>query len=463
MTFVDIDAEIVKTEGRAVEDVFQNDGEAYFRKVERDRLSITCMSDRQVISTGGGMVTNQDNCDMMSEAGVVVCLEASPETLHGRLQAQQKDGRRAEIRPLLIATDPLHRIRQLKADRQHWYATADWIVQTDHLDIEGVVEEVMRCWSRLSAQRDSSADPTLSSVVRVSSGDYPVWVGWGIMDDLGARAVDTVSPNSAYVITDTGAFPHGRAAQRSMEAAGIPTHILQVPAGEVSKNLDIVRLLYAWLAQLRAQRSDLIVAVGGGVVGDLAGFVAATFLRGIPFVQVPTTMLAMMDSSIGGKTGVDLPEGKNLVGAFYQPRFVLADVSTLNTLPERELISGWAEAIKHGLILDEPLLSTFEGQAGKIKALDEEVATDVIRRSVAVKAGVVSRDERETLGIRMLLNYGHTIGHAIEAATGYERFLHGEAVSIGMMGAADISRNMGLLSDDAVDRQRGILESFGLP
>ena len=179
-------------------------------------------------------------------------------------------------------------------------------------------------------------------------------------------------------------------------------------------------------------------------MGDLAGFVAATYLRGMPFAQVPTTMLGMMDAAIGGKTAVDLPQGKNLVGAFYQPKFVLEDVQTLESLPKRELTSGWAEAIKHGLILDKDLLSTFEGQREPILALERDVATDVIR-------------------VRVLLNYGHTIGHGIEAATGYQSFLHGEAVSIGMMGAAYIGHGMGMMADDEVERQRAVLKGFGLP
>jgi 3-dehydroquinate synthetase len=183
----------------------------------------------------------------------------------------------------------------------------------------------------------------------------------------------------------------------------------------------------------------------------------------MPLVQVPTSLLAMMDSSIGGKTAVDLPQGKNLVGAFYQPKFVLSDVSTLQTLPARELTSGWAEAIKHGLIMDNELLASFEGRPEAIKSLERDVATDVIRRSVAVKANVVSQDERETLGIRILLNYGHTIGHAIEASTGYGSFLHGEAVSIGMMGAGLIGNRLGLMSSGELDRQRSALEAYGLP
>ena len=460
-TFVDIDAAIVRSQGMPIEELFRRHGEARFRELERETLASVCERGRQVVSTGGGVAEDARNRELMRTSGVIVCLEASPETLHERLLDQASDASEPEVRPMLAGADPLARIRELKARRQPAYATADWIVQTDRLDIAEVTEEVVRFWERASAV--PSRFPGASSVVRVASGDYPVWVGWGNIATLGDRAAELVSPPAAYVITDAGAFTHGRAAQASLEAAGVPAHILQLPRGESSKALDTVSVIYNWLAGLRATRGDLVLAVGGGVVGDVAGFAAATYLRGMPFAQVPTSMLAMMDSSIGGKTGVDLPEGKNLVGAFHQPKFVLADVGTLGTLPERELVSGWAEAIKHGLILDEPLLKTFEEQAGEIRALDRDTATDAIRRSIAVKADVVSQDEKETLGIRTLLNYGHTIGHALEAATGYTKFLHGEAVSIGMMGAADIGLNMGLLSGEAVERQRRVLKDFGLP
>ena len=302
-------------------------------------------------------------------------------------------------------------------------------------------------------------DGDLAAVVRASSGDYPVWVGWGILEHLGERVKSALAPSVAYMITDEGVLSQARRAQIAMESAGIPTHMLIIAPGERSKTLESAQHIYRWLAGRKAERRHLVLAVGGGVVGDLAGFVAATYLRGMPFAQVPTSLLAMMDAAIGGKVAVDLAQGKNLVGAFHQPKFVLADVQSLETLPKRELTSGWAEALKHGLILDEELITTFERQRGDIQALEPGVTTGVIRRSAAIKANVVSQDEKETLGIRMLLNYGHTIGHAIEASTGYESFSHGEAVSVGMMGAAYISRAMGLMSEDEVDRQRDLLES----
>ena len=305
--------------------------------------------------------------------------------------------------------------------------------------------------------------PDLAGEVKTSTGDHPIWVGWGILEGVGTRVKSLMSPSAAYVIADEKAHSYASKTQISMEAVGIPTHIYKIPSGETSKNLETVRQVYTWLAERKAERGHLILAVGGGVVGDLVGFVAATYLRGIPFVQIPTTLLAMMDASIGGKVAVDMPQGKNLVGAFYQPKFVLSDVETLKTLPVRELTSGWAEAIKHGLILDDGLLDTFESHVSELKSLDPEIATETIRRSVAIKAGVVSQDEKETLGIRILLNYGHTIGHAIESITGYTEYLHGEAVSVGMMGAAKIGELLQIMDVDDVERQKEVLEAYGLP
>ena len=303
----------------------------------------------------------------------------------------------------------------------------------------------------------------LAAKVETTGGNYPVWVGWGILNDIGKRTKEYLSPSCSYIITDESVSEHARKVQISMEKSGIASHMYIVPPGESSKTLETVQQIYSWLAGRKAERRHLIVAVGGGVVGDMAGFVAATYLRGMPFVQIPTTLLAMMDASIGGKVAVDLPQGKNLVGAFYQPKFVLSDVETLVSLPERELNSGWAEAIKHGLILDKDLLETFESRVKEVRSLDRNIATEIIRKSVAIKANVVSRDEKETLGIRILLNYGHTIGHAIESSTGYTKYLHGEAVSIGMMAAAKIGQLAGVLGEEEVSRQEDVLKAYGLP
>ena len=306
--------------------------------------------------------------------------------------------------------------------------------------------------------------PNLAATVHHAGGSYPVIAGWGIIDQLGDQLLDLGLAGPAYIITDENLMNrYGRRAQRALQKRGIAAHCFIIPPGEPSKTNALAQSIYEWLVRLRAERGHPIIAVGGGVVGDLAGYVAATFLRGVPFVQVPTSMAAMVDASIGGKVAVNLPQGKNLVGAFYQPKAVLADVQTLSTLGQRELSEGWAEAIKHGFILDADLVDTFEEHSEALMQVEPELATAVIRRSMAIKAEIVSQDERETLDIRILLNYGHTIGHALEASTEYGRFMHGEGVAIGMMGAAKIARAMGLLDQAIVDRQYRLLQRFNLP
>ena len=466
-TFVDMDDQIVASTGLAIEDIFEQHGEEEFRRLERETLARIARDDRQVVSTGGGTIMDERNRATMESNGVVVLLEARPDTIIRRLRGQQVEhGADLVARPMLDSDDLHQRVHSLKSERQFNYTLAHWTVHTDLLTPAEAAAEVVRGLDAVTSRRtgtSDSPDPNLAAEVRTSSGRYPLWVGWNIIEELGARVRSVLDTRAAYVISDIGAQSQARRAQVSMERAGIPTHLFFIPSGEQSKTLETAQRIYTWLAGLKAERGHLVLAVGGGVVGDLAGFVAATFLRGIPYAQVPTTLLAMMDASIGGKTAVDLPQGKNLVGAFYQPKFVLADVSTLRTLPERELNSGWAEALKHGLIMDEGLLSTFESQRESIRSLEPETATDVIRRSMAIKAAVVSKDEKETLGIRVLLNYGHTIGHGLEAATGYSQYLHGEAVSVGMMGAAKIGCDVGLISAADVERQKSVLADYGLP
>ena len=462
---VDTDDEIVTIAGKPIDAIFRDHGESRFRELERECLARVCRAERQVIATGGGMVTDSENRRRMEMSGAVICLEARPDTILQRLTEEGAAEKGPVVRPMLADPDPLRRIRDLKSQRQPDYSLAHWTVHTDSMTPSETAAEVVRASGLLNPQGATSTPGAsdLAATVRTSSGEYPVWVGWGTLPQLGQRVSGILSAAAAYVITDEGAQRHARRAQASLEADGIPAHIFILPPGERSKSLEMAEHLYQWLAGRRAERGHLLVAVGGGVVGDLTGFVAATFLRGVPYGHVPTTLLGMMDAAIGGKTAVDLPQGKNLVGAFYQPRFVLSDVQTLQSLSDRDRKSGWAEAIKHGLILDEGLLSDFEDNAEGIVSLDEGLSTDIIRRSVAIKADVVSRDERETLGVRVLLNYGHTIGHALEASTGYQRFLHGEAVSIGMIGAARIGKAMGMLSDEDVQRHQDLLRRFGLP
>jgi 3-dehydroquinate synthase len=268
---------------------------------------------------------------------------------------------------------------------------------------------------------------------------------------------------TVVIISDENVFSlYGNKVLQVIEGEGFKSFSYTVPPGESSKSLDNTKKIYSFLIDKRIERGDIIVALGGGMVGDLAGFVAATFLRGLPWIQVPTSLLAMADAGIGGKVAVNHRQGKNLIGAFYQPHFVLADITTLNTLPGRELTSGWAEVVKYGLISDAGLFQPIESGAGKLTGLDMAMMQEVISRSAAIKADFVSEDEKEH-GRRTLLNYGHTVAHGLEAMTKYHDLLHGEAVAIGMSVAARLSHYAGLLPLTAVHRQQDVLERLGLP
>lgn len=457
---IDTDEEITRLAGKSIARIFAEDGEERFREMERKALAGACGREKSVIATGGGAIVNPGNRELMKKRGAVICLEASPETIHQRLLKDKESS--AAPRPLLEVDDPLKRIEELKERRQLYYAMADWTVHTDQLNLEEVCQEVIRGWYYCSRRNVSPQDDVACEVATLTDR-YPILVGWGLLDSIGDKVSQAGLKGNAYLIGDENVYSiYGTKVIEKLEKAGFDSHSFVVPPGEGTKTMDSAVRIYDWLVEHRAERGDIIVALGGGMVGDLAGFVAATFLRGLSLVQVTTSLVGMVDSSIGGKTAVNHPQAKNIIGSFYQPRLVLADVQTLRSLPQRELVSGWAEVIKHGLILDREYFEFLERNVERLKKLDPDVTTEAIRRSAAIKAQVVSEDEREK-GKRTLLNYGHTIAHGLEAATDYGRLLHGEAVAIGMTGAATISHRLGLLPDEVVERQRLLLQGLGLP
>lgn len=311
-------------------------------------------------------------------------------------------------------------------------------------------------------------DKLQNSVVPVALGDrsYPIYTGHNILDSLGETLAYHLGRKKAVIVTDSnvGRLYAGRA-KASLENAGIKTGVIEVIPGENSKDKDTLFSIYDELFDLEIERSDTIIALGGGVIGDLAGYAAASFKRGTNFVQVPTSLLAMVDSSVGGKTGINHPRGKNMIGAFYQPAFVLADVNVLKTLPARELACGLAESVKHGIIQNLSFFEWMEENYQEILKCKPETMAKLVAENVKVKAGVVAQDEKES-SIRQILNYGHTFGHAVEVLfkeNGENKYHHGEAVAIGIVYANKLAIQKGMLSDSQSQRINNLLSKFNLP
>ena len=299
--------------------------------------------------------------------------------------------------------------------------------------------------------------------VPLGNRSYDIQIGTDLLRNLGPECVPLSLRGRCAIISDKNVVRRfGQAAQRSLSQAGFEPTLITVPPGETAKSLKSVQFCYDQLAAARLERKSFIVALGGGVVGDLAGFVAATYLRGMAFVQVPTTLLAQVDSSVGGKVGVNLRAGKNLVGSFHQPRLVLCDLSTLRTLPQREYRAGLAEVIKYGIIYDRALFESLERALPALLKREPQAIAEVVARCCQIKAEVVQQDETES-GLRAILNFGHTIGHGLEAISRYGKYLHGEAISIGQVAAARMSRSLLGLPDDEAERIENLFKHAGLP
>ena len=311
--------------------------------------------------------------------------------------------------------------------------------------------------------RDNETPGTEMLTVDLGDRSYPIHVGAGILEDhLGKAFTQYCDARAALIVTDEHVGPlYEKAATESLKAAGIATASVTVPAGEKSKSFEGLNAVYDALFAMNAERRDAVVALGGGVVGDLAGFAAGTFKRGMRFIQVPTTLLAMVDSSIGGKTGINHVRGKNMIGVFHQPAMVFADTATLKTLPGEQLGCGLAETVKHAVIRDTAFFEELSQQVSDILALDAAVMGKLVVRNCRIKAAVVSADEREA-GLRGILNFGHTVGHGIEAAM-YGKFHHGQAVALGMAAAGRLSVERELMTVEQLERMTALLTAFGLP
>jgi len=360
-------------------------------------------------------------------------------------------------RPMLTSGDPRNLFEERKA---HYEEVADVDVETDERGPNAIAREIAALL--MSDDRGGRDIPLRRIAVATASATYEVLVGSGIAANIAGLVPEVELAEQAFVITHPELGGPAGACARSLEGAGLRVHTLKAPSGEPTKSLATAGRLSEELADLAAHRNDVVVAVGGGVITDLAGFVASTFNRGMPVVHVPTTLLAQVDAAVGGKTGVNLPQGKNLVGTFHQPKLVVCDVATLATLPVPELRSGLAEVAKYGFISDPELLEVLESKASDLVGREPHLLADVIARSVEIKAAVVSADERESGG-REVLNYGHTFAHAIEHAAGYEGIRHGEAVALGMMAAAHLAHGLDRIGEGVVAAHRRVLQALELP
>ncbi len=424
-TFVDVDQYIIEAEGKPIAEIFAEEGEATFRALEQDAIFALTQRDNLVIAPGGGALVNAETRRHVMQKTLVVCLQATPETVIKRTPNDK-------TRPLL-GGDRETQIRDLLAKRQEIYDSFDLQIATDHLGIDQVVKKIL------------PYTPWQGEVVSQHGGTYPVIIGEStrLYTPMLLEAAKLPAPN--LIVSDDTVGPlWGEALAAHL---GIP--LVTVPAGEDYKTLATVSTLYAKFLEHGLDRNSVVLALGGGVIGDMTGFAAATYMRGIRWVNMPTTLLSMVDASIGAKTGVDLPQGKNLVGAFHPPAMVVIDPRTLTTLERREYTSGLGEVIKHAIIADPGLLSLLPGKPGLIK------------RALQVKIDIVAKDPYERAE-RAKLNLGHTIGHGIEAASGF-KLLHGECIAIGMVAEAYLAAELGYCDANFAKKIAGICKQVGLP
>ncbi|MCG8421129.1 MAG: 3-dehydroquinate synthase [Proteobacteria bacterium] len=441
--FIDLDDEIEKAAAKSIPAIFAEEGEERFRRRETEALDSVINSAPAVVATGGGAPCHGDNLIRMRKCGVVVALTAPLDDILARVARE----RPAAGRPLLDR--PESEVRALYDRRIRFYRQAHACVRTED-DPPSIVASAV---AGLVAISDMIPDRALAkaNIVSLSQRAYPIIVDPHAMDQLGQLSRTVLSDSCTHIglVSDTNvAAVHGERARTSLEQAGFQVAEQVVPAGEATKSFAEYSRLAEAFVTAGLDRRSAIVALGGGMVGDLAGLVAATLFRGIAFVQMPTSVLAMVDAAIGGKTGINIEAGKNLVGAFWQPRMVLADTSVLATLPLRQWRAAFGELIKYGLLDSQELYAAVDALAPSMKSQPEAAMlseiSDVIQRCAAFKSWVVSRDEREQTGERALLNLGHTVGHAIEAAAGYGELLHGEAVGLGLVAACRVSARLGL-------------------
>ncbi|MYM87398.1 3-dehydroquinate synthase [Rugamonas sp. FT82W] len=466
LRFIDSDHEIEARTGASIPWIFEIEGEQSFRRREADVIRELTAQQELVLATGGGAILNADSRAYLKARGTVIYLRA---TVHSILQRTAHD----KNRPLLQTADPRKKLEELMAVRDPLYMEiADIVIDTGRPNVQSMVQSILTQLETRACEASpncvTQAEPTMNEqstiLLNVELGErsYPISIGPALLQD-GALLARHVHGDKVAIVTNTTVAPlYLERVEAGLRQAGKQVTSIVLPDGEEYKNWSSLMQIFDALLAAKADRKTTLIALGGGVIGDLTGYAAASYMRGIDFIQVPTTLLSQVDSSVGGKTGINHPMGKNMIGAFHQPRAVIADTATLETLPARELSAGLAEVIKHGAIIDAAFFDWIEANIGKLMARDKGALAYAIARSCEIKADVVRQDEREG-GLRAILNFGHTFGHAIENGLGYGEWLHGEAVGCGMVMAADLSHRMGLVDEATVARMRALVAAAGLP
>ncbi len=461
--FIDSDHEIEARTGVSIPVIFEVEGEASFRQREAEVISDLTALGGIVLATGGGAILNETSRRYLRERGTVIYLRAG---INSILQRTRHD----KNRPLLRTPDPRKKLEELEAQREPLYKQiAHVVIETGRPNVQFLVHSIMMQLAKIPGalspenlllmQQHASVQ-----TLKVELGDrsYPIAIGDSLLSS-GEILRQHIKGQSVAIVTNTVVAPLYLATlEKNLRGSGKHVISIVLPDGEEHKTwVNLMRIFDALLAA-KCDRKVTLIALGGGVVGDMTGFAASAYMRGVPYVQIPTTLLAQVDSSVGGKTGINHPLGKNMIGAFYQPQAVIADTSTLNTLPERELSAGLAEVIKHGAIIDVAFFDWIEANIVQLRIKNPEALAYAVLRSCEIKAEVVRQDEREG-GLRAILNFGHTFGHAIESGLGYGKWLHGEAVGCGMVMAADLSFRMGYIDYVTKIRLAKLVEAAGLP
>jgi 3-dehydroquinate synthetase/shikimate kinase len=459
--FVDLDDAIERAAGQTIPEIFADEGEAAFRLHERAAVDALGAADperriRRVIATGGGAVVDPRNRWSLYRGRLAVWLDGRPEVLAQRLR------RSPNVRPLVAGRDPIGVIRSLARDRERFYAPAARL--NSAAELMTLVERI----DELAAARAAGGGSS-TPLLRAETAIGRIVIGEGVAAEEVDATLRVADAGRAILVSEPGAWAAvGEALAAGLEAAGWRVDRVLLPEGEAAKRLTVIEDAARELARLRVERREPLVAIGGGALGDAAGFLAATWLRGVPVIHVPTTLVAQIDSSIGGKTGVDLPEGKNLVGAFHQPLAVVIDIAFLRSLPERQRRAALGEAIKMAALGDERLFALLERDGDAI-ARGEETAfasgavAELVERAAWAKVEVVSADEKEEGAAgRIALNLGHSLGHAFEAAGGFGELLHGEAVAVGLRAAARIGVEMGVTPSERAARIERALDGLEL-